>query len=135
MTSAKYARKAAWIVPTEAQEMCVLAQWLDMAGVLYCHVPNEGKRSFAVAARLKAEGMRRGIPDILAFTPPPNHPEYRGVAIELKRIKGGKISDEQRQWIADLAKAGWCTRIALGAGDAIGFLMTLGFGVGAGKST
>ena len=119
-----------WIslAPTEAQEMRILAQWLDYAGVLWVHCPNEGKRSFATAARLRAEGMRKGFPDLIVLTPAPNHPEHRGVAIELKRVHRGKLSAEQKQWLEDLAAVGWCTRVAFGAADAIGFLMALGYG-------
>ena len=125
MISARYCRKAAWGVPTEAQEMRVLAEWLDLAGVLWCHPRNE-----ETSHRCQRVGVKKGTPDILVFTPPPNNTRVTGVAIELKRVKGSKLSKEQKQWLYDLLILGWLTRFAYGADEAISWLKELGYGVG-----
>ena len=50
-------RKA--LLPTEEAEQRALALWLDWHKILWCHVPNGGERSKAVAGKLKAAGARR----------------------------------------------------------------------------
>jgi hypothetical protein len=57
--------------------------------------PNQGKRSYANASRMKAEGLKKGMPDVVIF-----HPEklYHGMFIEFKSGKG-KLSPEQSQMI------------------------------------
>lgn len=101
--------------PTESQEMQVLAQYLDTKGYLWCHVPNEGRRSPRNGARLKREGVKRGVPDVLIFAP-------KQIAIELKRVKGKPATDEQTAWLYQLSKAGWKTFVANGANEAIAFV-------------
>ncbi len=124
-------------VPTEAQECAALAKWLDRAGVLYTHVPMGGLRDRKAAALLRNMGAKRGVPDYLIFTPPPvwwpvgSSPApvgMRGVALEMKRRKGGSLSDPQKWWIAQLKLAGWHVIVARGARDAVTQLTALGFG-------
>lgn len=102
-----------------------MASWLDSTGALWCHVPNEGQRHPAVGRRLQAAGLKRGVPDVLVFTPAPIG--LRPVAIELKRERGGVVSPQQVGWLAGLHGAGWLTHVARGAHDAIAFLMACGF--------
>lgn len=130
MTIARRARRAMWAVPTEAHEMRMLAGWLDLAGVLWCHVPNGGKRHVATAKRLKREGTKAGVPDVLIFTPPPNARGYRGMAIELKRARGGTVSPEQEQWLSDLRECRWAALVATGASTAIKYLEEWGYSIG-----
>lgn len=66
-------RRAAHLgVPSEHHEMVKLAEYLDAVVGKYgwLHVPNEGKRSPRAGARLKAEGMKPGAPDVLIFKRP-----------------------------------------------------------------
>lgn len=53
---------------SESQEQIYLFQWAELnrrrmpeLGLLF-HVPNGGKRSMATARRLKAEGVKAGVP-------------------------------------------------------------------------
>jgi VRR-NUC domain len=60
-------------------------------------IPNGGERNVAVASRLKAEGVKSGVPDV--FLPYPCG-QYHGLWIEFKRPKvaakaAGKLSREQ----------------------------------------
>ena len=41
-----------------------ICQYLDIRGVCYWAVPNGGNRSKREASRLKAEGVKAGVPDI-----------------------------------------------------------------------
>lgn len=74
-------------------------------------VPNGGHRAKRTAAAMKAEGAKAGVPDYLL---PVQRGEHVGLAIELKRTDGGRVSPEQREWLAHLASAGWHTAVAHG---------------------
>lgn len=63
------------------------------------HTPN--KRA---AGRMRAMGMKRGVPDVFL---PVKRGEFSGLFIEMKKIKGGKTSDEQSEWIDDLKAQGY----------------------------
>lgn len=67
-------------------------------------IPNGGLRNATVAAKLKAEGVKAGVPDIFL---PAARGGYHGLYIELKRTKGGRLSVEQVQWITDLLGQGY----------------------------
>lgn len=95
--------------PTEAQEQKALFEWAELAKgrypelALMYHIPNGGSRNPIEAHNLKAQGVKPGVPDICL--PVPAH-HYTALYIELKRRKGGKVSIEQRGWIAALNRAG-----------------------------
>jgi hypothetical protein len=112
---------------SEDGEQVVLAQWLNLRGVLWTHCPNGGRRQIGVARKLKAAGVRRGIPDVLVFSKPPKQPSASGVAIELKREKGGQVSPEQKLVLAGLQECGWICYVAHGATAAIKFFISLGY--------
>jgi hypothetical protein len=82
---------------------------------LLFHVPNEAKRSKALAARLKAEGMKSGVPDLIL---PVARGVYHGLAIEMKRAKGGKLSENQAEWIQSLKRQGWLAVVCEGQDEA-----------------
>jgi hypothetical protein len=62
-------------------------------------IPNGGARHKAIAGKLRAEGVRAGVPDICLPVP---RGEYHGLFIELKRPKGGHVSEEQEAWISEV---------------------------------
>ena len=116
------------IIPTEEQEQLALVQWLELHKIRYTHVPNEGKHKVQYRAKQKRLGVKPGVPDILIFDRPPLSPENVGVAIELKRQKGGRVTPEQIAWLEDLKARGWAVAVCRGAMEAIRFLQELGFG-------
>ena len=71
--------------------------------VLY-HIVNEGKRSLAEGAKLKREGLRKGIPD-LALPVPSACGNYCGLYIEMK-TESGIVSEDQKKVIGNLRKYG-----------------------------
>lgn len=77
--------------------------------------PNGGKRDPRTAARLKAEGVKAGVPDITVAIP---RPPFPGMYIELKRQHGGKTSVEQRDMLRELDAAGYHCVICRGADSA-----------------
>lgn len=79
-------------------------------------VPNGGKRHPREAARLKAQGVKSGVPDI--FLPLPSG-RFHGLFIELKRpiVKGEArpvVSKEQGAWLAMLAEQGYRAEVCHG---------------------
>ena len=102
---------------TEHQEQVSLFQWAaHMSGkypelrLMYA-IPNGGLRNAVVARKLKAEGVKAGVPDIFL---PAARCGYHGLYIEMKRTKGGRLSTEQAQWIADLLNQGYAVYKAEG---------------------
>ena len=79
-------------------------------GIRIIAIPNGGQRSIATAARLKAEGVMPGVPDMFI-------PAWR-VWIEMKREKGGTVSADQKDWLDYLTECGYRCFVARGAEDA-----------------
>jgi hypothetical protein len=101
---------------TEHEEQKVVAEYLDMTGVLWYAVPNGSLRNVVVAKKLKAEGVKPGVPDIVIAEPSGG---YHGLYVELKRKKGGCISGNQKKWIDKLGSRGYLAVVCRGADEAI----------------
>ena len=109
-------------VPMESAEQRTLFEWARrMEGkwpelkLLY-HIPNEGKRSARTGARMKAEGLRTGVPDVCL---PVARGDHHGLYIELKRRKNSRVTPEQLEWIADLVAQGYVAAVCRGCDEAI----------------
>ena len=74
-------------------------------------IPNGGLRSKTEAARMQAQGVRRGVPDMFL---PAARGGYHGLYIELKRVKKGRVSDDQIAWMAALTEEGYRCGVARG---------------------
>jgi hypothetical protein len=136
-STSKRKKQSTGKVPTERQEQVRLAKHLDSLGLLWCHVPNEGhggsgKGAKIRGAMLRAEGLKSGVPDVLIF----DHCEIEkdgrkvscsGCAIELKRSKGGRVSDSQKEWLDSLEKRGWYTAVCKGFDEARELIERLGY--------
>ena len=109
-------------IPTEHQEQCALFEWAAwQEGVwpelrLLHAIPNGGKRDIRTAARLKAEGVKPGVPDI--FLPVPKDGKH-GLYIELKHSRGGTVSKEQEAWIRALSAQEYVCAVCHGHREAI----------------
>jgi hypothetical protein len=87
-------------VETEDQLQIRVAQWLDLAlppGAVWHHSPNEGNRHVAYKVKQKRMGTKPGWPDIEIFVPGDQSKVGISISIfiELKRPKGGKLSENQ----------------------------------------
>lgn len=105
-------------VPTEEEEQITLFRWAEwMAQVrwpelaMMYHVPNGGYRNKAEAGRFRAQGVKSGVPDIVL---PVARGGYHGLYIELKRTVGGRVSEEQREWLDRLTAQGYYTAVCRG---------------------
>lgn len=104
-------------IPTEEQEQATLFQWANAnrhtfpeLALLYA-VPNGGYRSPVTAAHMKRTGVKRGVPDMCL--PVPRKGKH-GLYIELKRLKGGKVSPDQIRWMDDLNREGYEVALCCG---------------------
>lgn len=100
---------------SEHDETVAVVEYCDLKGYPVFHIPNEAKRSPATAARLKAEGMRPGVPDLCI---PVARGRYHSLYIEMK-ADGGKPTEEQAAWISRLRAEGMCAYVCYGASNAI----------------
>lgn len=97
-------------VPSESTEQQRLFLWARLATgkypelALMYHIPNEGKRTRATGGRMRAEGLKKGVPDICL---PVARGPYHGLYIELKREDGGKLSATQSEWLDGLDRQGY----------------------------
>ena len=104
--------------PTEAQEQEWLFQWAEAMRVLrwpeidlMYHCPNGGSRGRVEAARLKAQGVKPGVPDIFL---PVARGRWHGLYIELKRRAGGRVSPDQDRMIRELTRQGYRAEVCKG---------------------
>jgi hypothetical protein len=112
--------------PTEHQEQATVVSWWALQHQVYelpvialYAAPNGGARDVITGARLKAEGVRRGTPDLcLAAARGAHH----GLYIEMKAQHGGRESDEQRAFQLYLTTAGYRCEFCYGADAAIALI-------------
>lgn len=80
-------------------------------------IPNGGHRHPVVAAKMKAEGVRSGMPDLFLFIPVN---QYHGLAIELKApSKTARVSPAQNEMMGLLSDQGYLALVAWGWEDAM----------------
>ena len=101
--------------PTEREEQKALVQYLQARRIPFYAVPNGGSRNPIEAKNMKAEGVSAGVPDICI--PVPNK-KYHGLYIEMKRQKGGRVSEKQKEWIDRLNRNGYLAVVCRGFKEA-----------------
>lgn len=100
----------------EGAEQRALFKWAGYAQSQYpelrylFHVPNGGSRDAITGAKLKAQGVRRGVPDVFLDV---SRGSWHGLRIELK-ANGGHTSDEQHDWIRELQAQGYFAQVCVG---------------------
>jgi len=114
--------------PGEADEHQVQAAFFDLVALhasrspllgLIHAIPNGGARHRRTAGRLKAEGVRAGVPDV--HWPVASGP-YIGLWIEFKR-PWNDLSDRQRVWVSALRRAGHRVAVCHEAEEAWGVVL------------
>ena len=105
---------------SESEEQAALFEWAEWQEGKYpelrlmYHVPNEGRRSVVTGARLKREGMKKGVSDICL---PAARGKYHGLYIELK-AKDGKATNEQLEFLERINEQEYFGCICRGAEQA-----------------
>lgn len=104
-------------LPTEYEEQRRLVAWLR-ENKIPCQASGNGyslntQDNIKYIAKLKASGMSVGYPDLDVFI-------GNGVSlhIEMKRIKGGIVSEAQERWINWLNNNGYYAKVCYGCDDA-----------------
>ena len=91
----------------EHKEQTTLMRWLKLqhpaAYALTFAVPNGANTSPRQGARMKAEGLKKGVPDLMMLYP--RH-GFHGLCLEYKTLKG-RPSKEQLEWLTALGDQGY----------------------------
>lgn len=95
-----------------------ICEYLNGRGICFWAVPNGGKRHISVAKKLKAEGVKSGIPDISIVH------EGMFYGLEVKRPKVGKspkgvLSANQKERIQEIRDAGGEVAVVYSVADVI----------------
>jgi hypothetical protein len=118
-------KKLRKLQPSEHDEAVALMQAIEVwqgrypvLGLLYA-IPNGGDRHPVVAAKMKAEGVKAGVPD---YCLPAARAGFHGLYIELKTATG-RASREQAQWVQDLRAEGYRAEVCRGWEQALRVLL------------
>lgn len=108
------------LVPSEHDEQTTYFAWLEYVTInglplrrYVFAVPNGGHRNPVVAARLKAEGVTAGVPDLFVRVPAG---KFHGMQLEAKR-KGGRTTPEQLEQLEACREMGYYAVVAEGFDD------------------
>lgn len=105
---------------TEEQEQCLLVDWLELKKYKFSALPlSTYTKSWAIKMRNKKMGVRAGVPDMMIII------NDKLVFIEMKRTKGGVVSEEQKEWIDSLSKCGINARVCKGFDEAKKFIESI----------
>ena len=84
---------------SEHEESKLLHEYLDLLSIKHTHISNETfTTSWNQKRKNKEAGVSKGVPDYMCLI------ANTIVFIELKRVKGGKVSPEQKEWLEELNK-------------------------------
>lgn len=101
-----------------------LAKYLDSVGLDWFHPANGELRNKVTASKLKAMGVKAGVPDIIIITPccgfsaEEKDTVYRGMVIELK-VGKNKITENQAKWLEKFSSHYWKHLITYSLDEAI----------------
>lgn len=96
----------------EHREQVKFVAWIETnyPGHKVFAIPNGGKRNKIAAIKLKAEGVRAGVPDLFI-------PSLR-LFVEMKKPEGGRVSPAQKEWLSYLSECGYSVGVANGFEEA-----------------
>lgn len=106
------------LIATEYQEQCMVVEYLDLLMqqgkvIVFSAVPNNTyTKSWSQLRKQKMEGVRPGVPDLIIVTP------TTVLFLEMKRVSGGKIGDQQKVWLEALPHKEVVARVCKGFDEA-----------------
>lgn len=107
------------VIPSEHAEQVALFRWWNLQHAdrreLLFAIPNGGARNLATGALLKAEGVRRGVPDLCLALP---RGPYAGLWIEMKRQAKSHLSNAQSDMLKLLRSSGYAATVCRGFEEA-----------------
>lgn len=99
--SAPVRKRAVTDFPSEYTEQCRVVNWwrkhchlYDLPPAALFAIPNGGSRDIIQSARLKSEGVTRGVYDLMM---PVARAKFHGLFIEMK-AQNGRVSDDQKSF-------------------------------------
>jgi hypothetical protein len=103
---------------SESNQQEIVIKYLKLAypDVLYCASAGGMRTSYLQAVKMKRTGYVKGFPDLFIYEP---RSTFYGLAIEMKKEKGGIASPEQKRWQEQLRNRGYCSYICKGSEEAI----------------
>jgi len=103
---------------SESNQQEIVIKYLRLAypEALYCASAGGMRTSYLQAIKMKRTGYVKGFPDLFIYEP---RGEYHGLAIEMKKEKGGVASPEQKRWQEQLRNRGYASYICKGSEEAI----------------
>jgi hypothetical protein len=113
-------------IPTEFSEQCVVFEWLKYCKLDGANLPfatlSGIRLPIGLAVKAKRAGMKADVWDI--FVPVPKVSMDSGYStcglwVEMKRVKGGRLSDGQEDWGKEMESRGYKVVVAKGANEAI----------------
>lgn len=100
---------------SEHEEQVALVQWFrdnfKEPDYIIFAVPNGGKRGIKEAGRLKDEGVKSGVSDLIILT------HEKVIFLEMKKLNG-KLSDKQKDFNENVEYLGYISIVGYGASDA-----------------
>jgi hypothetical protein len=115
-------RKRRKPVDYEGQEQTALMNWMRVqypaAFESTFHVPNGGSRNLLEAKKLKAQGVKAGVPDVYVELA---RGGFFGLRIEMKATPphDAEVSPSQREWVARLNGHGYYAVVCRGIDEAM----------------
>lgn len=104
--------------PTEDWEQTLFVNWLDSQSYMFTSIPNSTyTRSWSQKNKNKRNGLRPGLPDLVVLL------SDKVVWVEMKRVKGGAVSKEQKEWIKALNERGTPAAVCRGFEEAKAFIV------------
>lgn len=91
--------------PLERVEQARFVDWLEAQGLLFSATAQSTYTTSWNQKRLNhSTGLRKGVPDILVIIPIERAIDgvARLIFVEMKRVKGGVVSKEQKEWVQAL---------------------------------
>ena len=112
---------------SESTEQTILVARLRQfhPDLLVMSIPNGGKRDPRVAAQMKREGVLPGAPDLLVAEP---RDGQHGLFVEMKRQKGGRVSEDQKTVHDKLKARGYEVVVCEGADSAYVAVLRYAYG-------
>jgi hypothetical protein len=114
--------KTTTVIPSEYSECIALVEYLHLLKRMkkikaYTHIPNETYTTSWNAKRKNvAMGVESGFPDYVVVT------NNKVLFIEMKKRKGGVVSDNQNFWLESLNSVGATTSVCRGYEEAKAFI-------------
>ena len=108
---------------SEHAEQMALFQWCALSGqpllrLLFAINNAVGRSSVIHGARNKAEGVKKGVPDLFLPVSVPTRGLtsdcLHGLFIEMKRRTASRLGEEQKEWIANLRAQGYRVEVCYG---------------------